>query len=103
MDETKGDAADDPASGRERAGQGRCCGIKPWSGRRVAAGLRPVSPLVEPSVNLGEQIVNDELEGVVLKDRTAPYRSGSRRGWSKLKAPDWHEKHRERFRRDGAR
>ena len=38
-----------------------------------------------------------ELEGIVLKDRTAPYRSGSRKGWSKLKAPDWHEKHRERF------
>jgi len=54
---------------------------------------------VELSVDLGERIVNGELEGLVLKDRTAPYRSGSRRGWSKVKPPDWHEKHRERFRR----
>lgn len=53
-----------------------------------------LSPLVEPSVALGQRIVDGKLEGVVLKDRTAPYRSGSRRGWSKLKAPDWHAKHR---------
>jgi ATP-dependent DNA ligase len=50
-------------------------------------------------VALAERVLSGELEGVVLKDRQAPYRSGSRRGWAKVKAPDWNEKHRERFRR----
>lgn len=45
----------------------------------------------------------ERLEGVVLKDRDAPYRSGSRQGWSKLKAPDWHERHRRRFGPRGGR
>ena len=35
----------------------------------------------------------------IRQDLTAPYPSGSRRGWAKVKAPNWHEKKRERFRR----
>lgn len=46
-----------------------------------------LSPIVEPSSDLSAAIMDGYLEGIVLKDRTAEYRSGSRRGWSKVKSP----------------
>jgi ATP-dependent DNA ligase len=47
-----------------------------------------LSPLVEPSVALVEQMSQGRLEGIVLKDRTSTYRDGSRMGWTKIKGPD---------------
>jgi ATP-dependent DNA ligase len=39
------------------------------------------------------------LERIVLKDRTAPYRDGSRAGWAKLKDRSWYEREAWRFER----
>jgi bifunctional non-homologous end joining protein LigD len=65
----------------------------PWRERRDRLELLaqafevPVvlSRLVEPSVGLVEQMTGGALEGIVLKDREAPYRNGSRIGWAKVK------------------
>jgi hypothetical protein len=51
-----------------------------------------LSPLVEPSRGLVEAMENERLEGIVLKDRTAPYREGSRVGWSNVKDAGWYER-----------
>jgi ATP-dependent DNA ligase len=56
-----------------------------------------LSPVVEPTADLTAAIMGGYLEGIVLKDRNSAYRSGSRRGWSKVKSPDWFERHRGRF------
>lgn len=58
-----------------------------------------LSPLVQPSVMLAEQIVAGDLEGIVLKDRTSPYRDGSRAGWWKVKDRSWYEREAWRFER----
>jgi ATP-dependent DNA ligase len=63
----------------------------------VFANSLQLSPIVEPSADLSAAIEDGYLEGIVLKDRTAEYRSGSRRGWSKVKSPDWFERFRARF------
>ena len=46
---------------------------------------------------MADDIRSGEFEGIVVKDRWSSYRSGSRTGWVKVKAPDWHERRRERF------
>ena len=77
---------------------------EPWKKRRKRLELLAqafqhpltLSPLVEPSADLSAAIMDGYLEGIVLKDRTSA-RSGSRRGWSKVKAPDWFDRHRARF------
>lgn len=79
--------------------------FEPWQDRRQRLELvaeafaypLALSPLVEPSADLSAAMEDGYLEGIVLKDRTAEYRSGSRRGWSKVKSPDWLERHRARF------
>jgi ATP-dependent DNA ligase len=65
----------------------------PWHERRERLELLArafdvpleLSSLVEPSVALVEQMIQGRLEGIVLKDRTSPYRDGSRAGWTKSK------------------
>jgi ATP-dependent DNA ligase len=44
-----------------------------------------LSPLVDPSLSLVEQMKSGRLEGIVLKDRRSAYRDGTRAGWSKVK------------------
>jgi ATP-dependent DNA ligase len=56
-----------------------------------------LSPLVEPSVALVEQMSQGRLEGIVLKDRTSTYRDGSRAGWTKIKDRSWYEREAWRF------
>ncbi len=56
-----------------------------------------LSPLVEPSVGLVEQMADGRLEGIVLKDRTSAYRDGSRAGWTKVKDRSWYEREAWRF------
>jgi bifunctional non-homologous end joining protein LigD len=56
-----------------------------------------LSPLVEPSRGLVEAMEDGRLEGIVLKDRTAPYRDGSRAGWAKVKDRSWYEREAWRF------
>jgi bifunctional non-homologous end joining protein LigD len=58
-----------------------------------------LSPLVEPSVGLVEQTTGGALGGIVLKDREAPYRDGSRVGWAKVKDSSWYEREAWRFER----
>jgi ATP-dependent DNA ligase len=58
-----------------------------------------LSPLVEPSRRLVEQMEDGRLEGIVLKDRRSTYRDGSRAGWSKLKDPSWYAREVWRFER----
>jgi hypothetical protein len=57
-----------------------------------------LSPLVDPSVSLEEQMAAGRLEGIVLKDRTSTYRGGTRVGWSKVKHQSWYEREAWRFR-----
>jgi ATP-dependent DNA ligase len=52
---------------------------------------------VEPSRGLVEAMEEGRLEGIVLKDRTAPYRDGSRAGWHKVKDRGWYEREAWRF------
>ena len=66
---------------------------------RVSCALRGWSPGSCDGDSRPSRMGPGRREGVVLKDRRSPSRSGSRRGWAKVKAPDWNEKHRERFRR----
>ena len=54
---------------------------------------------MEPLGALDNQMERGLLEGIVLKDRTAPYRDGSRLGWHKVKDRSWYE--REAWRFDG--
>lgn len=56
-----------------------------------------LSPLVEPSVALVEQMSDGRLEGIVLKDRTSTYRDSTRAGWSKVKDRSWYEREAWRF------
>jgi ATP-dependent DNA ligase len=56
-----------------------------------------VSPLVEPTVALIADMADGRLEGIVLKDRTSPYRDGSRAGWTKIKDRSWYEREAWRF------
>jgi ATP-dependent DNA ligase len=77
----------------------------PWAGRRerlellAAAFDVPVelSRVVEPSTGLAEAMEDGRLEGIVLKDRTSPYRGGSRAGWFKVKDRSWYERESWRF------
>ena len=69
----------------------------PWDERRerlelLAAGFTDpihLSPVVEPCEALARRMVDGDLEGIVLKDRTSPYSDASRAGWSKVKDPSW--------------
>lgn len=56
-----------------------------------------LSPLVEPCAELAQQILDGDLEGLVLKERSAPYRDGSRAGWWKVKDRSWYEREAWRF------
>jgi hypothetical protein len=56
-----------------------------------------LSPVVEPSAALAVEMADGRLEGVVFKDRTSPYRDGSRAGWFKVKDPSWYEREAWRF------
>ena len=60
-----------------------------------------LSPLIDPWQDLARQITGGHLEGIVLKQRAAPYRDGSRTGWSKLKDPRWSEREAWPFERNG--
>jgi bifunctional non-homologous end joining protein LigD len=74
---------------------------EPWERRRaqleqLARAFGPalrLCPLLRPSRALAAAVLRGDLEGIVIKDRHAPYRSGSRSGWAKLKAPDWDARH----------
>jgi DNA ligase-1 len=77
----------------------------PWHARRERLELLAqafdvpleLSPVVEPSRALVDQMEDGRLEGIVLKDRTAPYRDGSRVGWGKVKDASWYEREAWRF------
>lgn len=77
----------------------------PWQERRQRLELLAqafevpleLSPVVEPSSGLATAIVDGSPEGIVLKDRTAPYRDGSRAGWFKVKDRSWYEREAWRF------
>lgn len=77
----------------------------PWHERRERLELLArafdvpleLSPIVEPSASLADQMADGRLEGIVLKDRTAPYRDGSRAGWAKVKDASWYEREAWRF------
>jgi ATP-dependent DNA ligase len=56
-----------------------------------------LSPVIDPSVSLVEQMADGRLEGIVLKDRMSPYRDGSRSGWTKVKDRSWYEREAWRF------
>lgn len=79
----------------------------PWTERRERLELlarafeAPVSlsPLVQPCEALAREMTEGELEGIVLKDRTSPYRDGSRAGWWKVKDPGWYGREAWRFAR----
>jgi ATP-dependent DNA ligase len=60
-----------------------------------------LSPLIQPSTALVHAMQDGRLEGIVLKDRTAPYRDGSRLGWHKVKDRSWYEREGWRFDRHG--
>jgi bifunctional non-homologous end joining protein LigD len=72
----------------------------PWEERRerldLLAGAFDVplelSPVVEPSAALAAEMADGRLEGIVFKDRTSPYRDGSRAGWFKVKDRSWYER-----------
>jgi bifunctional non-homologous end joining protein LigD len=77
----------------------------PWQERRerlelLARAFEPpvyLSQLVEPSAEIARRMLDGELEGVVLKDRSSPYRDGSRAGWWKVKDRSWYEREAWRF------
>lgn len=77
----------------------------PWSERRERLELLAqafdvpleLSPVVEPSRALAEDMADGRLEGIVLKDRTSAYRDGSRAGWFKVKDRSWYEREAWRF------
>jgi bifunctional non-homologous end joining protein LigD len=77
----------------------------PWEERRERLELLAqafdipleLSPVVEPSRALAIEMTDGRLEGVVLKDRTSPYRDGGRSGWFKVKHQSWYEREAWRF------
>ena len=77
----------------------------PWQERRERLELLArafdlpleLSPLVDPSVSIVEQMTDGRLEGIVLKDRASTYRDGTRVGWSKVKDRSWYEREAWRF------
>jgi bifunctional non-homologous end joining protein LigD len=77
----------------------------PWQERRERLELLArafdvpleLSPLVDPSVSLVEQMVDGRLEGIVLRDRSSTYRDGTRVGWSKVKDRSWYDREAWRF------
>jgi ATP-dependent DNA ligase len=77
----------------------------PWEERRVRLELLSkafaipleMSPVVEPSGGLALDMADGRLEGIVLKDRTSPYRDRSRAGWFKVKDARWYEREAWRF------
>jgi bifunctional non-homologous end joining protein LigD len=77
----------------------------PWEERRERLELLSkafgipleLSPLVDRSVGLLQQMVDGRLQGIVLKDRTSTYRDGSRAGWTKFKDRTWYEREAWRF------
>jgi ATP-dependent DNA ligase len=77
----------------------------PWSERRERLELLArafdvpieLSPVVQPSRALAEDMADGRLEGIVLKDKSAPYRDGSRAGWFKIKDRSWYEREAWRF------
>lgn len=77
----------------------------PWEERRERLELLAqafeapyeLSPVVTPDRALVEAMISGELEGIVLKDRTSPYRNGSRVGWTKIKDRSWYERESWRF------
>jgi bifunctional non-homologous end joining protein LigD len=77
----------------------------PWSDRRERLELLgqafdvpiELSPVVEPTRALALDMADGRLEGIVLKDRTSPYRDGSRAGWFKVKDRSWYEREASRF------
>jgi len=79
----------------------------PWQARReqlelLAKAFDPpyvLSPVVTPDPSLAAAMLAGEIEGLVLKDRTAQYRDGSRVGWVKVKDPSWYEREAWRFHR----
>jgi bifunctional non-homologous end joining protein LigD len=80
----------------------------PWQERRARLVLLAqafdvpfeLSPLIEPSESIAGAMIDGRLEGIVLKRRDAPYRGGSRAGWSKVKDRSWYEREAWRFERN---
>ena len=80
---------------------------EPWEARRerlelLARAFEPpfeLSPVVEPSRALALDMLEGRLEGIVLKDRSSRYRSGSRAGWAKVKDRTWYQREAWRFER----
>jgi bifunctional non-homologous end joining protein LigD len=76
-----------------------------WQDRRerlelLAQAFEPpyeLSPVVTPDPWLVDAMISGELEGIVLKDRTSPYRDGSRAGWLKVKDAGWYAREDWRF------
>ena len=77
----------------------------PWAGRRERLELlaeafeAPIelSPVVQPSVALAQQLEEGAIEGLVIKDRTSTYRDGGHSGWFKVKDRSWYEREAWRF------
>jgi ATP-dependent DNA ligase len=77
----------------------------PWHERRERLELlaeafdlpMKLSPLVPPTRTLVYDTERGRLEGIVLKDHTAPYRDASRVGWSKVKDASLYEREGWRF------
>jgi bifunctional non-homologous end joining protein LigD len=77
----------------------------PWQDRRDRLELLSrafelpyqLSRVIEPLVAIALDMAEGRLEGIVLKDRHSSYRDGSRRGWSKVKDPSWHDRESWRF------
>jgi ATP-dependent DNA ligase len=63
--------------------------------------LLELSPLIQPSTALVHAMQDGRLEGIVLKEGTAPYRDGSPLGWHKVKDRSWYEREGWRFDRHG--
>jgi ATP-dependent DNA ligase len=78
-----------------------------WSSRREQLELLAqafevpfeLSPIVQPSADPAREMTDGRLEGIVLKDRTSPYRDGARSGWFKVKDRSWYEREAWRFER----
>jgi hypothetical protein len=76
-----------------------------WRDRRerlelLAEAFEPpveLSPVVEPSVALARDMEAGTIEGLVIKDRSSPYRDGGRSGWFKVKDRSWYEREAWRF------
>ncbi len=78
-----------------------------WEARRerlelLAQAFEPpyeLVPVLTPNPALADAMVDGHLEGLVLKERSARYRDGSRAGWSKVKDPSWYQRESWRFAR----